>query len=139
MSYREGVGGRAAFGFPPSRLDRSPRPHPGRERPRAGPFLRDGCELWYLAEQAEWGEKRQRDLEMKIAGHAIIFPDMRVAKLWAEMSRLFRGQLGPSENHDLWIAAGATVLGIPLITNNVKHFQPIAAAFPALQLVHPSL
>jgi predicted nucleic acid-binding protein len=92
-----------------------------------------------LAERAAWGKHRRRDLELKIAGHAIIFPDMRVAKLWAEMSRRFRGQLGVSENHDLWIAAGAAVHEIPLMTNNLKHFQPIAAAFPALQRVHPDL
>jgi predicted nucleic acid-binding protein len=97
------------------------------------------AELWYLAEKAGWGDRRRRDLALKIAGHAIVYPDMRVAQKWAELSAAFRGQLGGGETHDLWTAACAMVHGIPMITNNLRHFQPVAHAFPELQLVHPDL
>jgi predicted nucleic acid-binding protein len=97
------------------------------------------AELLYFAEMAGWGEPRRRDLELKIAGHLIIYPDMRVAQKWAELSRAFRTQLGGGEAHDLWTAACAIVHGIPVLTNNLRHFQPIAEAFPEVQLVHPDL
>jgi toxin FitB len=97
------------------------------------------AELWYLAEKAGWGEPRRRDLELKIAGHLIIYPDIRVAQKWAQVSRAFRGQLGGGETHDIWVAACAIVHGVPVLTNNLRHFQPVADTFPELKLVHPDL
>jgi tRNA(fMet)-specific endonuclease VapC len=97
------------------------------------------AELWYQAERAGWGDKRRRELGTKIAAHLIIYPDMRVAMKWAELSRFFRGQFGQGEAHDLWIAATAIVHDVPLITNNLVHFQPVAARFKDLHLVHPRL
>lgn len=97
------------------------------------------AELWFQAERAGWGEKRRRDLGTKMAAHLIIFPDMRVAMKWAELSRYFRSQLGQGEAHDLWIAATAIIHDVPLITNNLAHFQPVAARFGDLHLVHPTL
>jgi tRNA(fMet)-specific endonuclease VapC len=97
------------------------------------------AELWYQAEKADWGEKRRRELGARISGHLNIFPDVRVAMKWAELSSAFRDQLGRGEAHDLWIAATAIVHDIPLITNNLVHFRTIAGRFPEMQLVHPDL
>jgi predicted nucleic acid-binding protein len=97
------------------------------------------AELWYQAEKAGWGESRRRDLELKIAGHLIVYPDMRVAQKWAQISRAFRDQLGSGETHDIWVAACAIVHGIPVLTNNLRHFNPVANTFPELKLAHPDL
>ncbi len=96
-------------------------------------------ELWFGAINAGWGATRRKELELRIATHLVLYPDIRAARQWAELYRDFRSKLSGNKGaHDLWIAACALVFGLPLVTNNLSDFRPIAARYP-LVLVHPDL
>lgn len=67
-------------------------------------------------------------------------PMSRVAKDFGiSESCLAAGQPRRGEAHDIWIVVCAIVHGIPVLTNNLRHFTPVAEALPDLGLVHPSL
>lgn len=60
-----------------------------------------------------------------------------VARMWGRLFARFQDQVG---ENDMWIAASALaqVEALPVVTNNLRHFQPIAREF-GLQLIHPDL
>jgi len=59
----------------------------------------------------------------------------RYAPLHAQLHATLKG----GGVNDMWTAACALVLGIPVATNNLSDFQQIQAVEPALGLVHPDL
>ncbi|MEX0874889.1 MAG: PIN domain-containing protein [Actinomycetota bacterium] len=95
------------------------------------------AELLVGAAIAGWGERKISQLEDSLKAYVVVPGTEAVARAWARLSARFRDQV--SEN-DLWIAASslAQVDPPPIVTNNLRHFRPIADEF-ALELVHPDL
>lgn len=94
-------------------------------------------ELLAGAVSAGWGQRRINQLEDSLKAYVVIPGTDAVARSWARLSPRFRDQI--SQN-DLWIAASslAQVDPPPIVTNNLRHFSPIADEFD-LELVHPDL
>jgi len=62
-----------------------------------------------------------------------------VVDRWARMSALLEGRLKGRGINDMWIAACALSLALPVVTNNLSDFQLIQTEFADLQIVHPDL
>ena len=87
------------------------------------------------------GERRMDVLRQHLKGFVVIPYDEQVVDIWAKMHAKLSGHLHKGGTNDLWTAACALSLDprLPIVTNNLGDFQTIAAAFPELALVHPSL
>jgi predicted nucleic acid-binding protein len=100
------------------------------------------AELRYGAiKNDDWGLDRKNRLETIIRSYDAILPASdAVCDLWAQIYLKCRGKLsGPGQGiNDMWIAACALAQPepVPLVTDNVRDFGVIAAAFP-LVLVYP--
>lgn len=65
------------------------------------------------------------DVETFLARYPTAWPDDRTLTLYAELyARQRRANALPGPN-DLWIAAAALQLGVPLVTHNTAHFAKI--------------
>jgi len=95
-------------------------------------------ELLAGADVAKWGHRRRDQLDAFIRRHVVLPVDDAVTAQWARVHAAVRDQV---DINDEWIAACALAQPQPLavVSNNLKHFQPIAAKFPDLVLVHPTL
>ena len=56
-----------------------------------------------------------------------------VARHYGEVKKAFRDQVG---DNDMWIAATAMAHELPIITNNLRHFEPMSDRL-GFGLVHP--
>jgi tRNA(fMet)-specific endonuclease VapC len=93
-------------------------------------------ELKAGAYAAKWGPARHQDLDSRLRSTVVVPFDMALID---EYGRVFadakdRGHPLADRVHanDRWIAAAARVLGVQLLTNNMRHF----AGLPGLAL-HP--
>ncbi len=122
----------------------------GAARDRFTPFLQGHVlclafasvgELLGAAEVIRLGARRRDALEGFIRRHLIIPVDYAVALWWAKLHAKFRGQFGDSGANDMWVAASALAQPepLPVLTNNLKHFETMSREFPSLQLIHPDL
>lgn len=98
-------------------------------------------ELLANGHRNRWGERRMDVLRQHLKGFVVIPYDEQVVDIWAKMHAKLSGHLHKGGTNDLWTAACALSLDprLPIVTNNLGDFQTIAAAFPELALVHPSL
>ncbi len=98
-------------------------------------------ELLANGHHAKWGTPRMQRLQTHLATFVVIPYDVQVVEYWAEMHAKLSGHLQKGGTNDLWTAACALSLSppLPIVTNNLSDFRTIATAFPAVQLVHPSL
>ncbi|MFI5379238.1 MAG: type II toxin-antitoxin system VapC family toxin [Tepidisphaerales bacterium] len=72
-----------------------------------------------------WGDARRRSLDEAMRMY-IIFPyDDALSRCWADITAYRRSTGRPIECGDAWIAATATLHGIPIITNNAKDYEGI--------------
>lgn len=92
------------------------------------------AEMRYGALAAGWGEDRRRELERTIARAARIPPHDRLATEWAELRAACHdtGHALAAATHraDLWIAATARLIGVPLVTHDRIFFDA-----PGLQVI----
>ncbi len=104
-------------------------------------FATYGEELLAVGHRARWGDRRMEDLRDRIRGFVVLPYSAGVAEIWARMHAKLSGHLHRGGTNDLWTAACAAAITprLPVVTNNLKDFQTIAAAFPDLRLVHPDL
>ncbi len=87
-------------------------------------------ELWFGATKRNWGVKKIRALEQRLRSVVVVPYDSELCKTYAKV----RASLPPGVSvapNDLWIAACAIRYGIPLVSNNKKHFEKI----PGLTLI----
>ena len=92
-------------------------------------------ELFFGAMNANWGKPRITDMEETLRGYKVLRGTYEVGRLYGTVKRTFRDQVG---ENDLWIAATALAHELPIITNNLRHFEPMSAHF-GFGLVHPDL
>ena len=76
-----------------------------------------------------WGQKRRDDLAKRFNATVTVPYDAALideyARIYAEARRMNPGHAlgGKHQSNDRWIAATARLLGVPLLTNNPRHFE----------------
>jgi predicted nucleic acid-binding protein len=98
-------------------------------------------ELLAIGYQSRWGSRRMQTLHDRLKAFVVVPYTVQVVELWAEMHAKLSGHLHKGGTNDLWTAACALTVRpqLPIVTNNLRDFRAIAAAFPDLRLIHPSL
>lgn len=93
-------------------------------------------ELRFGAINAGWGELRRRRLERGLRRYVVVQPDERTVGVCAQLRADCRktGHALAAKDHigDLWIAATAVRLGVPLVSDD-----GIFNEVPGLQLLSP--
>lgn len=87
-------------------------------------------ELLFGATKKKWGANKLRKLEERLKAVVVVPYDNEICRTYAKI----RASLPPGITvapNDLWIAACAMRHGIPLVSNNKKHFEKI----PGLNLI----
>jgi tRNA(fMet)-specific endonuclease VapC len=82
-------------------------------------------ELYFGAYRKNWGADRIADLKDKLRSVTIVPYDEAVCRTYAEIKASVQSKGKPVADNDLWIAACAIRHGIPLVSNNAKHFADI--------------
>jgi len=84
-------------------------------------------ELYFGAEDKNWGEKKRKELEMTLRNLVVIPYDNEIALCYGRLmvERKRNGQ--PIAPNDAWIAACAIRHAVPLVTHNKKDFTGITS------------
>jgi predicted nucleic acid-binding protein len=86
-------------------------------------------ELLYGARKRGWGPSKMADLEARLRLVMIVPFDLKVCEAYAAVTcglKTAQGTDRTVEANDRWIAACAIRHGLPLVTNNRRHFEGIA-------------
>ena len=92
---------------------------------RAIAFITVG-ELYYGADNANWGEPRRKKLETTLRNFVVVPYDHEVARCYGRIVSGQRKQGRSITTNDAWIAACAVRHGFPLVTHNTKDFKGIS-------------
>ncbi len=85
------------------------------------------AELFQWAEMRHWGERRKADLETLLnRRYVVVGFELGLAKEWARVRAEAKEQGHPIAVQDGWIAATGRYFGLPILTNNRKHFEHVA-------------
>lgn len=103
-----------------------------RERLLAVSFATVG-ELYFGAVKAGWGTPRIRRLETRLNLYTVLPGTYDIARAYGDIKAAFKDQV---DECDMWIAATALVHQLPLVTNNLRHFEPMRDRF-GFGLLHP--
>ena len=97
-------------------------------------LIRDsrGNVLW--RRKGELGKTRVARMETILKRYTVIPGTYDVAKQYGLVKRYFRDQV---DENDMWIAATALAHELAIITNNLRHFEPMSERF-GFSLVHPN-
>ena len=109
-------GGRLAEAYAPHLKRRSP----------AIAFITVG-ELYYGAENANWGEPKRKELETTLGNFVVIPYDHEIACCYGRIMTGQRKQRRTIATNDAWIAACAVRHGFPLVTHNAKDFEGVSS------------
>ena len=90
-------------------------------------------EMYFGAAKRGWGELRTSKMEKILRRYTTIPGTYNVAQRYGQVKRAFRDQVG---ENDMWIAATALAHRMPVVTNNLKHFEPMGERL-GFGLVHP--
>lgn len=91
-------------------------------------------ELYYGAVKKQWGVARVAALEARLATVVVIPYDIDVCRTYAKLKGGAKTATGTDRvvgANDLWIAACAIRHGLPLVSNNRRHFEGL----PGLLLI----
>lgn len=103
-----------------------------RDRLLAISFVTVG-ESYFGAVKARWGEQKIRSLETILKRYTVIPGTYAIARAYGDIKAAFRDQV---DECDMWIAATALVHQLPVVSNNLKHFEPMRERF-GFGLLHP--
>lgn len=90
-------------------------------------------EAYYGAYKRKWGERKLADLDAALRPFLILPYNRDLAMTWARVRAECEAAGTSIPANDCWIAATAIHYGVPLLTNNARHFPQIAD----LQLLVP--
>jgi len=90
-------------------------------------------EMYFGAEKANWGEPRIVKMETILRRYTVIPGTYEIARQYGRVKRAFRDQV---DENDMWIAATALAYELPVVTNNLTHFEPMSNQLD-FGLVHP--
>jgi len=82
-------------------------------------------ELYFGAARKNWGAERVQDLKDRLRSVTIVPFDDGVCRTYADIKSATQSKGKKVADNDLWIAACAIRHGIPLVSNNFKHFDGI--------------
>jgi predicted nucleic acid-binding protein len=85
-------------------------------------------EVLYGARKRKWGKKRIAALNARLKSVVIIPYDMDVCRVYAELKDQAKTSTGSDRvigANDLWVAACARRHGLPLVSNNRRHFEAL--------------
>jgi len=94
-------------------------------------------ELYYGAENANWGEKRRKHLETVLRNFIVIPYDHEIAHCYGRLVAERRRGGMPIEPNDAWIAACGVRHGVPLVTHSPKDFEGIASLEVITEKIKP--
>ena len=116
--------------------------------PRARPFqpLLEGkrpalafvsvAELFKWALKRRWGPRKIEQLETALRRYVVIPYDRDLAWAWARVVTACEDAGRPVAPSDAWVAAAALRHDVPLLTNNLKHYEA-AETLCGLKLLRP--
>jgi predicted nucleic acid-binding protein len=81
-------------------------------------------ELYYGAQKRQWSHKSIQSLEDRLKAVVIVPYDAELCRVYARTRAAIATGFTVAPN-DLWIASCAIRHGVPLITNNRRHFERI--------------
>lgn len=84
-------------------------------------------EMYYGAEKANWGDKKQKQLETTLRNFVVIPYDHEIARCYGRLVAERQRKGVPISPNDAWIAACAVRHVVPLITHNSKDFDNISS------------
>ena len=79
-------------------------------------------ELYRWALSRQWGSQAIDNLRDTIGRYSVLGYDDEIAWEWAQIVTI-KGR--PVTANDAWVAAVALRHGLPLVTHNRKHFEPV--------------
>ena len=88
-------------------------------------------ELLFGAAKSKWGERRIDDLKRRLRAVVIVPYDYELCNTYADLKARLEAAGRRLGDNDLWIAASAVRHGIPLVSNNRRHFEDL----PGLELI----
>ena len=103
-----------------------------RDRLPAVSFVTVG-ELFFGAAKAGWGAEKISKLETILRRYTVIPGTYDIARAYGDIKAGFRNQI---DECDMWIAATAIAHELPVVTNNLRHFEPMSERF-GFGLLHP--
>ena len=88
-------------------------------------------EMYFGAENANWGERKRKDIETHLRNFVVIPYDHEIARCYGRlMAECMRNGRSIAPN-DAWVAACALRHTVPLVTHNARHFEKV----PGLRVV----
>jgi tRNA(fMet)-specific endonuclease VapC len=94
------------------------------------------AELFKWALKRQWGKQKVEQLESALRHYVIIPYDRDLAWAWARTVAECEAAGRPIAPSDAWVAAAALRHEIPLMTNNLKHYEA-AESLCGLKLIRP--
>ena len=82
-------------------------------------------ELEFGAEKSAFPDRNRAKLQTLIHGFTVIALDAATSRAYGQIRHQLERRGLPIGNNDLWIAAQALALGIPLVTDNLREFERI--------------
>lgn len=82
-------------------------------------------ELYFGAYRKNWGQDRLADLKDRLRSVTIVPYDEAVCRTYAELKSAMHQKGDSISDNDLWIASCAVRHGIPLVSNNERHFRNV--------------
>ncbi len=92
------------------------------------------AELFKWTLKRGWGPEKVEQLEAALRRYVVIPYDRDLAWAWARVVAVCEDAGRPIAPSDAWIAATALRHDVPLLTNNLKHYEA-AETFCGLQLL----
>jgi len=83
------------------------------------------AEMYRGAYKKSWGPRRMSELGIHLRRFAVVPSSLQVCLSYAQISNGAEARGRPIATADAFIAACASALGIPLVTNNRRHFEGI--------------
>jgi predicted nucleic acid-binding protein len=86
-----------------------------------------------------WGAKRIAEQARFLTAYTVVPANNDVVERYAPLHARLHSTLKGGGVNDMWTAACALVLEIPVVTNNLSDFQQIQSVDGSLVLIHPDL
>lgn len=84
-------------------------------------------EMYFGAENRNWGERKRKELETTLRNFVVIPYDHEIARCYGRLMAERKRNGQPIAPNDAWIAACATRHGVSLVTHNAKDFVGITS------------
>ena len=84
-------------------------------------------EMYFGAENRNWGNKKRSALETTLRNFVVIPYDHEIARCYGRLVAERKHNGKPIAPNDAWIAACAARHAVPLVTHNAKDFMGITA------------